>query len=187
MSATAAVLFGAPPAPAPAPAPWSTADADVPVATWLAAADRMAERTAHCPDDAAAAKPDLGGCWWWLGAISSTGHGRTTLVARRQVGSHALAWVASHGRHIPAGMVVRHLCDEPSCVRPDHLEVGTQLDNIADCLARGRHRGGDARGPAGRSRAVREHLLAHPGDWAGLAEVLAAGDPGGGLTPLPGL
>lgn len=186
MSATAAPLFGTA-EPAAAPAPWSTADADVPLATWRAAAARLAERTARCPDDAPAARPGLGGCWWWLGAVSSTGHGRATLTTGRQVGPHALVWVAAHNRLIPAGQVVRHLCDEPSCLRPGHLETGTQLDNIADCLARGRHRGGDTRGPAARARAARDHLLAHPGDWDGLAAVLAAGDQAAGLTPLPGL
>lgn len=174
--------------PAPAPErPWSTANDDVALAGWVAAAERMAAKVAECPDDEAAAQAGIGGCWWWCGAISSTGHGRATIVGRRQVGSHVLAWVAAHRRLVPAGLVVRHLCDEPSCVRPEHLDIGTQLENIDDRVSRGRQHGGDTRGPAGRARAARDWLLAHPRDWAGLADVLAAGSPGADLEPLPGL
>ena len=183
----ALVLFGDEPEPVPVMRPWSTAYDNVPLHEWFAAAQRMEPKVAYCPDGSPAARPALGGCWWWCGAISSTGHGRATLVGRRQVGSHVLAWVAAHRAGVPAGMVVRHRCDEPSCVRPDHLEVGTQLDNIADRIHRGRQYGGDTRGPAGRARAARDWLLAHPDKWDGLADVLAAGSPGANQDQLPGL
>lgn len=190
MAVVAPTLFGPPAVQlGSSPVLVSTADADVPFGAWLTAAARMWDRVAYCPDDADVARADgvLGGCWWWLGAISSSGHGRATLLPRRVVGTHVLAWVAHADRLVPAGHVVRHRCDEGSCVRPEHLEIGSQLDNVADRVARGRHTGVDVRGPAGRARAVREHLLAHPDDWVGLAAVLEAGNPQGGLTPLPGL
>lgn len=54
---------------------------------------------------------------------------------------HRLVWEEHHGL-IPAGMVVRHKCDNTRCMNIDHLELGTQLDNIQDRHVRGR----DARG-----------------------------------------
>jgi hypothetical protein len=39
---------------------------------------------------------------------------------------------------MPIGLVIRHKCDEPSCINPEHLESGTHLDNAKDCIERGR-------------------------------------------------
>lgn len=44
---------------------------------------------------------------------------------------------------IPAGMVIRHKCDNPSCINPEHLEVGTHADNVADMKSRGRQAKGE--------------------------------------------
>lgn len=49
---------------------------------------------------------------------------------------------------IPDGVDVLHHCDNPPCVRPDHLFLGTARDNVGDMLAKGR--GGHSRGPDGR-------------------------------------
>lgn len=75
------------------------------------------------------------GCWEWTGPRRA-GYG---LLARnnRTTGAHRVAYEAYHGP-IPNGMVVRHTCDNPSCINPDHLLVGTQADNAADRTARGR-------------------------------------------------
>lgn len=45
-----------------------------------------------------------------------------------------------HKGQIPDGLLVLHSCDNPRCVNPGHLEVGTQQKNIEDCVARGRHK-----------------------------------------------
>ncbi|WP_419146536.1 HNH endonuclease signature motif containing protein [Pseudomonas nitroreducens] len=77
-------------------------------------------------------------CWEWTG--SKDGHGYGTLSAgggRPPQKAHRIAFEMAHGP-IPAGLVVRHKCDNPGCVNPNHLEVGTQKDNSADMVARGR-------------------------------------------------
>ena len=55
----------------------------------------------------------------------------------RTMGAHRASYLVHIG-HIPDGMVVRHACDNPSCINPRHLRIGTQLDNIADRVERGR-------------------------------------------------
>lgn len=61
--------------------------------------------------------------------------------------AHRLAWQLANGP-IPDGMRVLHHCDNPACVRPDHLFLGTQLDNIADMKAKGRAANRAMRDPA---------------------------------------
>lgn len=74
------------------------------------------------------------GCWFWEGPVFNSGYGMT---AHRL--AHRLVYELSFGR-IPAGRCVCHKCDEKLCLNPKHLFVGTQADNIADKMAKGRHR-----------------------------------------------
>ncbi len=81
---------------------------------------------------------DPDGCWWWTGAADPSGYGRlsTTHGAAPQRSNRA-AWELAHGP-IPDGMDVCHSCDNPTCVRPSRLFLGTARDNIRDAVAKGR-------------------------------------------------
>ena len=120
-------------------------------------------------------------CHYWVGAISDDGYGRFTLPGNTCVRPHVWRWERACGP-VPPGRVVLHSCDEPLCVRLDHLSVGTQSQNLADMAARGRGAGpgrrgrADTRGAHGRSLAIREALRGGY-DPPTLAAALAAGDP----------
>lgn len=76
-------------------------------------------------------------CWEWTGAKgSSWSHGQFRRDGKL-VYAHREAWRFWYGP-IPKGMQVLHRCDNPPCVRPDHLFLGTQRDNMLDCQAKGR-------------------------------------------------
>jgi hypothetical protein len=71
-------------------------------------------------------------CWVWTGVRTKGGYGQ---LGRRY--AHRYSYELAFGQ-IPAGMSVRHSCDNPPCVRPDHLSLGTQNDNMRDMVARDR-------------------------------------------------
>ena len=95
--------------------------------------------------------PELGSCWIWTGARQTQGYG---MVSRggRVAGAHRISWVEAHG-DIPRGQSVLHRCDNPPCVRPSHLWLGTSRDNAIDRQTKGRGGRGDGRARReGRSR-----------------------------------
>ena len=86
------------------------------------------------------------GCIRFTGHLDGEGYGRI-MVARVKYMAHRLSYSLNKGP-IPDGYVVRHKCDNPSCINPEHLEVGTQADNIADKVSRGRQARGSGAGKA---------------------------------------
>lgn len=76
-------------------------------------------------------------CWTWTAKGNPEGYGVFWSSAQRQELAHRAAWRFVKGP-IPSGMLVLHECDNPACVRPDHLFLGTNLDNYHDCERKGR-------------------------------------------------
>lgn len=76
-------------------------------------------------------------CWEWSANSYSNGYGQFQLNGKPHL-AHRIAYELVNGP-IPKGLVVRHKCDNPSCIKPEHLELGTQFDNIRDMVKRGRH------------------------------------------------
>lgn len=77
------------------------------------------------------------GCWLWLGGRDRAGYG-WVYYDGRTVGAHRVAWEMHSGKSIPEGVIVRHVCDNPPCVNPAHLLLGTKGDNTSDMYKRGR-------------------------------------------------
>ena len=93
------------------------------------------------------AKVELGPwCWEWRGKRLPRGYGRLSNGRRCEVYAHRYAWERVNGP-VPEGLLVLHTCDNPGCVNPAHLFVGTFGDNNRDTVAKGRHYTPFGRGP----------------------------------------
>jgi hypothetical protein len=132
-----------------------------------------------------------GRCAYFLGALSSGGHGRFRAGTRRAaadrpgslvVPAHVYGYVLSRGVPAPDPVtgylpVIRHRCDEPSCQAAGHLAAGSAGENVRDYLARRQDPYSplsDRRGPRGRAVAIRDAILTALAEDASLGEIEAA-------------
>ncbi len=90
-------------------------------------------------------QPHLGPCWLWMAYLDVKGYGRLSVATypngvykAKLAYSHILVWEEVKGA-VPTGLCVLHKCDNPACVRPDHLFLGTRKDNNKDRHAKGRY------------------------------------------------
>jgi hypothetical protein len=79
-----------------------------------------------------------GDCWLWTASANGAGYGQF-VYRGRLLGAHVVAYELTNGP-VPSGLEILHRCDNPLCVRPDHLAVGTHLENVQDASAKGRLR-----------------------------------------------
>ena len=75
-------------------------------------------------------------CWTWVGAVETGGYGYFPFENEKK--AHRVSYVLFSKKPIPAKKMVLHSCDNPLCVNPAHLSVGTQQDNINDAIRKGR-------------------------------------------------
>jgi len=77
------------------------------------------------------------GCWEWAGSINNSGYGSLTTNECRVL-AHRLMYTLYYGVD-PKKKYVLHLCDNPKCVRPNHLRLGTQSENLKESVKKNRH------------------------------------------------
>lgn len=89
----------------------------------------------YCKDDS--------GCWIWTASVAGKGYGQIKLPGqRKQIYAHRLSYMIHKGED-PGKKHICHTCDNPRCVNPEHLFIGTSQDNHDDMKAKGRHTFGE--------------------------------------------
>lgn len=99
------------------------------------------ERFHHIGYTARPVRPHLDECWEWNGPFYVDGYGDVSGHHRgiKRWKAHRLSYELANGVELTSEQFVCHRCDNPACIRPTHLFVGTHRDNVADCIAKGRN------------------------------------------------
>ncbi len=104
---------------------------------WQALADFAEDRQAQDRFWESAERAGADECWHWTGKLNPNGYGSMTYAGFTHIASR-LSWALANGRS-PANLLVCHTCDNPPCVNPAHLFLGSHGDNVRDMVAKGRH------------------------------------------------
>lgn len=87
--------------------------------------------------------PTDSGCWQWQSPVDTDGYGQFTLNfegKKYMLRAHRYSWIVANKQDWPSDKpVARHLCNNPSCVNPNHIVPGTAKENAADAIAAGTH------------------------------------------------
>lgn len=86
-------------------------------------------------------------CWLWQAGLTHSGYGQFSLGGRKgkHIPAHRYSYTIANGE-IPSGLFVCHRCDNPLCVNPNHLFVGTHVDNVQDMVSKGRQQKAERHG-----------------------------------------
>ena len=96
------------------------------------------------------------GCWVWAAYRQSGGYGQFNLDNKPTL-AHRASWSFYNKSAVPEGLCVLHTCDNPPCINPAHLFLGTARDNVADCINKNRHLKGFCKGHIhGRKKRLRK-------------------------------
>lgn len=98
-------------------------------------------------------------CWIWTGRPNA--YGRFRVNGKNMMATH-FSWELHYGEPVPSNLLLCHKCDNPPCVRPDHLFLGTITDNMRDASVKGRLVRPNTREPRYRKFRPNHHLRNHP-------------------------
>lgn len=80
------------------------------------------------------------GCWIWMAGKRRGGYGRFSLGRKEEgcASAHIVAWELTYNKKVPEGLILCHKCDNPACVNPAHIFLGTYKDNTQDAILKKR-------------------------------------------------
>lgn len=97
----------------------------------------------------------MSGCWLWMASVTVDGYGAIA-SGGKVIRAHRVSWEI-HRVQIPQDMCVLHHCDNPPCVNPEHLWIGTHEENVKDMVRKGRAWNPTARAMTARTHCPRGH------------------------------